>query len=132
MKLASIVIDSNDSDTLSDFYQKLLGWKKLKIDEDWIIVFDENIKGPALTFQQIDNYQRPTWPSEKEKQQQMLHLDFYVEDKNFECEIEHALNCGAKELETPSSDGWRVMIDPAGHPFCMIPVPKSDIETRLP
>ena len=65
MKLASVVIDSKDSEALSDFYQKLLGWEKLRVDEEWIIVYDKNIKGTALTFQQIDDYERPVWPSEK-------------------------------------------------------------------
>ncbi len=45
MKLASVVIDSKDSEALSDFYQKLLGWEKLRVDEEWIIVYDKNIKG---------------------------------------------------------------------------------------
>lgn len=132
MKLASVVIDSNDSEALSDFYQNLLGWEKLRVDEEWIIVFDKNIKGLALTFQQIDDYERPVWPSEKEKQQQMLHLDFYVDEENFEHEVEHAFHCGAQKAGSQFSEGWRVMLDPAGHPFCMVSVPKSVIESRLP
>ena len=50
-------------------------------------------------------------------QQQMAHLDFAVND--LEKAVQHAVRCGAAVAEEQFSDAWRVMLDPAGHPFCL-------------
>ena len=47
----------------------------------------------------------------------MAHLDFAVND--LEQAVAHALACGAVIAEQQFSDGWRVMFDPEGHPFCL-------------
>ena len=91
MKLGAIVMDSNNSDELADFYQKLLGWTKHRYDEEWIIVKRDNGEGTPLVFQQIEEYERPTWPAKPGLQQQMVHLDFYVD--NVDEGVKHALTC---------------------------------------
>ena len=73
-----------------------------------------------LVFQAVDNYQKPIWPWEKDKQAQMMHFDFYVE--NLEEAVEHAKSCGAtvSEVQYYNFEGGSVvMFDPAGHPFCL-------------
>lgn len=65
-----------------------------------------------------DDYVPPVWPTTREAQQQMAHLDFHV--SNVEEAVAHALSCGATLSETQYDEGWRVMIDPAGHPFCLL------------
>ena len=50
-------------------------------------------------------------------QQQMAHIDFTV--SNLDDAVQHALNCGAVLASKQYSDEWKVMIDPAGHPFCL-------------
>ena len=47
----------------------------------------------------------------------MAHLDFAVND--LEKAVQHAVRCGAAVAEEQFSDAWRVMLDPAGHPFCL-------------
>lgn len=34
-----------------------------------------------------------------------------------------AERCGAKLAPVQFSGDWRVFLDPAGHPFCQIPIP---------
>lgn len=65
-----------------------------------------------------DDYVPPVWPTTREAQQQMAHLDFHV--SNVEEAVAHALSCRATLSETQYDEGWRVMIDPAGHPFCLL------------
>lgn len=113
------MLDSADSEALSDFYAKLLGWTKFHYDAEWIIVVSEDKEGVPLVFQQVDTYEKPTWPSEQGKQQQMVHLDFYVD--NVEESVEYALSCGATVAKKQFNNIWRVMLDPAGHPFCILP-----------
>lgn len=48
----------------------------------------------------------------------------------FESKVQHAVDCGAKMLESPFSTNWKVMSDISGHPFCMIPIPNHIYEQR--
>jgi len=122
VKLSSVVIDSENAEELSEFYKKLLGWEKKVYNHgengDWIVLINKNESTTRLVFQQIDNYQKPVWPEEKNKQQQMLHLDFYSD--NVAESVKHAIDCGAVLADYQSGD-WQVMFDPAGHPFCIVP-----------
>ena len=64
----------------------------------------------------MENFQAPEWPGQSIPQQ--IHLDFTVEDLD-ESETE-ALTLGAtKASEQPDPNRWRVLLDPAGHPFCL-------------
>jgi len=124
LKTMCVVIDSGNSDELSDFYQKLLGWKKIKPDDpddEWIYVINDSNDGVSieLIFQEIKDYKRPHWPATSDNQQQMMHLDFHVDD--VEEGVRHALSCGAELSKIQLEDSWRVMLDPAGHPFCILP-----------
>ncbi|MBQ4040209.1 MAG: VOC family protein [Oscillospiraceae bacterium] len=117
----AVVLDSANSDALSAFYANMLGWERIKPDDEWIIVYNNESRNfPLITFQQIENYERPKWPAEKGKQQQMVHLDFHVDDVDEA--VKHAISCGAVLSDIQLEDAWRVMLDPAGHPFCILPV----------
>ncbi|HFL3852735.1 TPA: VOC family protein [Clostridioides difficile] len=56
-------------------------------------------------------------PEKPESQQQMAHMDFAVND--LEEAVQYAIHCGATIAEEQFTDDWRVMIDPAGHHFCL-------------
>ncbi|MCB2339138.1 VOC family protein [Clostridium estertheticum] len=125
MKLRATVLDSDNSEELSNFYKNLLGWKKkvYYMNDKYTIVYSDKNEGTPLVFQDIPNYKRPVWPSEDEKQQPMAHLDFLVKMDDLDKEIAHAISCGAKLADVQFSTEWTVMIDPAGHPFCIITIP---------
>jgi catechol 2,3-dioxygenase-like lactoylglutathione lyase family enzyme len=120
MRLGCFTLDSDNAEELADFYQKLLGWTIRFVNTDdgckFVGIMDDK-KDKILLFQEDENYVRPVWPTEDGKQQQMAHLDFFTDD--LEKDVGHALACGAKLAETQYSDKWRVMLDPAGHPFCI-------------
>ncbi|WP_130863230.1 VOC family protein [Bacilliculturomica massiliensis] len=133
MKLGAIVLDSDNIEELSDFYARMLGWTKnsqVQDGEKWITVAKEDYSETPLVFQENPEYKCPKWPSSKEEQQQMIHLDFYVSMDEYESTIEHAVKCGAKMMENQFSDNWKVMTDTSGHPFCIIPIPKNIFEQR--
>lgn len=118
----NVVLDSDNVDALSAFYEKLLGWTRFP-GEEFTVLANINQKGfPTwITFQQVDNYVPPVWPATSDEQQQMEHLDFHVKD--VEEAIKYALSCGATIHDVQSEEGWLVMLDPAGHPFCLLPPP---------
>ena len=117
-----VVLDSDNADELSAFYEKLLGWTRFK-GETFTTLANVGQKGfPTwITFQQVDDYVPPVWPATPGEQQQMAHLDFHVE--NVEEGVQYALSCGATSSDIHFDDAWRVMLDPAGHPFCILPMP---------
>jgi len=118
----NVVLDSNNADELSAFYERLLGWTRFPGEEFTVLANVEQKGFPTwITFQQVDDYVPPVWPATSDEQQQMAHLDFHVEDVGEA--VKYALSCGATMSEIQCDDGWRVMIDPAGHPFCLLPPP---------
>lgn len=133
MKLGAIVLDSDNIEELSDFYAKMLGWNKdsqILDGEKWITVIKADYTETPLVFQENPDYKKPIWPSTKEEQQQMIHLDFYVKMDEFEKQVEHAVKCGAKIAESQLSSNWKVLTDKSGHPFCIIPIPNEIYEQR--
>ena len=116
----NVVLDSDRADELSAFYERLLGWTRFKGEEYTVLVDLEQTGTPTwITIQQADDYLPPVWPAAPEEQQQMAHLDFHVAD--VEEGVKLALSCGASMSEVQFDDRWRVMLDPAGHPFCILP-----------
>ena len=118
----NVVLDSNHANELSIFYEKLLGWTRFPGEEYTVLANVEQQGFPTwITFQQVDNYVPPVWPATPNEQQQMAHLDFHVQDVAEA--VKYALSCGATMSEVQFEDVWRVMLDPAGHPFCLLPPP---------
>ena len=120
-QMIGLAIDSNDAVKLGTFYQKMLGWKNTHEGGEW---YGLGVPGQEMTlaFQTVENYQLPTWPYEVGKPGQMLHLDFYVE--NVEEAVAYAIECGATIARDQFYEeyGSKTMIDPAGHPFCLVQV----------
>jgi predicted enzyme related to lactoylglutathione lyase len=121
IKLYETTIDCIDPLELAKFYAALLHWDIVPIQGDeYVIIAPPGIKEgdyPCLAFQRNPAYVPPVWPEEPGAQQQMEHLDFAVND--VEKAVIHAVECGAKIAEKQFSEYWRVMLDPAGHPFCL-------------
>lgn len=122
-----IILDCPDALELAQFYSELLGWPMEEgSDRDWATlvppgggIAPENPNGRAtLAFQRIEDWVTPTWPGGAHPQQ--MHLDFSVGD--IDAAEPDVLALGARVHEhQPSKDGgFRVYLDPAGHPFCLI------------
>jgi hypothetical protein len=60
---------------------------------------------------------RPTWPAVDGRQQMIMHLDIEVGD--LEAAVSHALELGATLADFQPQKDVRVLLDPAGHPFCL-------------
>jgi catechol 2,3-dioxygenase-like lactoylglutathione lyase family enzyme len=109
----SFVIDCADPVELATFYGKLLGWEVGEATDGW-----REIRGGAeqcISFQPVEGYAPPSWPSQQLPQQ--MHLDVMVEDLD---EGEAAvLELGATKAEHQPGKTFRVFLDPAGHPFCL-------------
>ncbi len=116
MRLSGTVLGAPDPRALAEFYGALLGWP-IAVDEgDWVML--RNPAGPpALAFQLEESHVPPTWPSQPGEQQMMLHLDIGVPD--LAQGVQWASGLGARVADFQAQPDVRVMLDPAGHPFCL-------------
>lgn len=120
MKRPSILLDGitldclpEDLEAMVNFYAKLTGYHAPPLEPGVM----PGVFGPhmGINFQPAEDYQRPTFPTEERGQ--MMHIEFYVED--LEEAKAYALSIGAVESPAQFSDSWHVLLDPAGHPFCL-------------
>ncbi|MEU9110673.1 VOC family protein [Streptomyces sp. NPDC048483] len=116
MKLSAITLDCPDPLSLAAFYQQATGLEPHpKSDADFAAL--NRADGLFIGFQRVDDYRAPSWPDQTVPQQ--LHLCFAVDDLN-EAET-RLLELGAgKPDHQPHEERWRVLTDPAGHPFCLV------------
>ena len=112
----SVVLDAPDARELAGFYVELLGWE-IGTDEDgWVTLRPP--QGPGyLAFQTEPDHRPPVWPGTGDQQRMQLHLDLEVTD--LDAAVEDAVALGARVADFQPQDDVRVMLDPAGHPFCL-------------
>lgn len=111
-----VVLEAPDAPALARFYARLLGWEIASEQPDFATMGPPD--GVAyLAFQTSPEYMPPVWPAVEGSQQMMMHLDFEVSD--LEAAVADAMEMGAQQAEYQPQDNVRVMLDPAGHPFCL-------------
>lgn len=110
--LAMASIDCPDAAVLSAFYRDLLGWQTAYESDGYAMLKGD---GTALGFGSTPDYTAPAWPDEGIKQ---FHLDLGAE--NVEATVARCVQLGATKPDFQPGEGrWTVLIDPAGHPFCV-------------
>ena len=116
--LGNVTVDCKDPKSLSEFYIRILGWEKTYEKDDFIIIAS-SLCNVRICFQKNPDYVPPVWPEIPNEQQQQVHMDFKVRDKeHMNHMVEYAITCGATKAKEQFSGLWTVMFDPAGHPFC--------------
>ena len=123
-RLLHTAIDTTDVRGLAEFYRQLLGLRYrdgddppaegVADDADWLVLVDAN-GARKLAFQQVERLERTTWPEHDVPMQ--MHLDFEVSD--LAAATDHALELGATLAGFQPQEDVRVLMDPAGHPFCL-------------
>jgi catechol 2,3-dioxygenase-like lactoylglutathione lyase family enzyme len=117
-RISATVLGAPDAQALGAFYARLLGWNVLENDPGWVRIKPPD-GGTGLSFQDESEYVPPVWPPQPGQQQMMSHLDIGVED--LQAGVDWAVGLGATLAEFQPQEHVRVMLDPAGHPFCLFP-----------
>lgn len=125
MAITGPVLDASDPVGLARFYERLLGWTMVECEgprpgyppeDGWA-----KLRSPAgdlkIEFQWEQHYVPPSWPTASGEQQMMMHLDIGVE--SLDVGVAWALEVGATLAAHQPQKDVRVMVDPAGHPFCL-------------
>ncbi len=125
LQVTSVTIGAPDPRVLAGFYAELLGVDVGTSDQPgpgeppeagWAQLHQDD---PRLTlnFEYEAAYVAPVWPSLAEQPQIQEHLDIYVDD--LEAATEWAISVGARLAAYQPQERVRVLLDPAGHPFCL-------------
>jgi hypothetical protein len=113
--LGQICLDCEDPASLAAFWAALLGGEAIPVSDEVFVVSN---KGTPVAALRVPGYQPPTWPSGEIPKQ--IHLDLAVAVGELDAAEAEAIRLGARRAdEQPGAGRWRVMLDPAGHPFCL-------------
>jgi predicted enzyme related to lactoylglutathione lyase len=115
-RFSVVALDCPDPHSLARFYGAITGWSLDDDDPDgdWAQLVSNG--GATIAFQQVADYRPPVWPTTEHPQQ--AHIDFDVAD--LDTAEEAVLELGAKKAEFQPGTTFRVFLDPAGHPFCLV------------
>jgi catechol 2,3-dioxygenase-like lactoylglutathione lyase family enzyme len=112
-RFSLVALDCPDPRALAAFYGAITGWEVGDGDE-WVELRSD--RGATIAFQLAPDHQPPLWPSADHPQQ--AHLDFDVPD--LDAGEAQVLALGARKTDSQPGTSWRVYLDPAGHPFCLV------------
>jgi len=106
-------LDCDDPVALSAFWSALLGGEIIYSSEDVVVV---RIGDLFLNAYRVEDHVPPTWPRGAVPKQ--AHIDVDVDD--LAQAAEKATSLGATRAEwQPDPESYLVLLDPAGHPFCL-------------
>ncbi len=113
MRLGAVSLDCADPGPLATFWAELLGGEIVVSRRSvWVVQLDHIL----LSTMWVEDYVPPTWPDGPVPKQG--HIDLEVDDLD-EAE-RRAVALGAVRAEPqPHAESHLVMLDPAGHPFCL-------------
>lgn len=118
MRLTSIALDCPDPLALAAFYQRATGYA-LHPGSGAGFAGLTREDGLHIGFQRVEGHRAPQWPGDGGTTPQQAHLDFDVDDLD-EAEGMLLELGAAKPAFQPAGARWRVLTDPAGHPFCIV------------
>ena len=128
IRWSGVCLDCADADEMAEFYGRLLGWEITGRDTSttraggsgWVGMADP-AGGVSLSFQAEDWYRPPTWPEAPDAQTKMLHFEIAVDDLKAAIALVVAAGgaVAGRQPHDRDPDELRVMLDPAGHPFCL-------------
>jgi hypothetical protein len=112
------VLGAPDPVGLARFYADLLGGEPDEGDPTFVTLKVSPADTTYLAFQLEPRHVPPAWPDSAPGEQQMqAHLDVGV--ASVADAVDDALALGARLAAHQPQDDVRVLLDPAGHPFCL-------------
>ena len=113
IRLGSIALDCSDPGPLGAFWADLLEGEVAFSSDDFVAVKTDRV---WLAATRVGGYVPPTWPGVQAPKQ--MHLDLAVDD--LADAEQRAIALGATRADSqPAPERYIVLLDPAGHPFCL-------------
>jgi Glyoxalase-like domain len=108
-----VTLDSAEPQPLAEFWAAMLGGEVVFTTAQAVGVRAEHL---WLSAMHVDGYRPPTWPDDEVPKQ--VHLDLGVDDLHAAVAAAERLGAVAAQFQ-PAPEARRIMLDPAGHPFCL-------------
>jgi hypothetical protein len=110
MRIHNVVIDANDIEALSPFWEAATGYKRVWSNEYFIVLAADEPGLPSLLLQRV---------AEPKVGKNRCHVDLQAEG-DVETEIQRLVDLGAtRGASYEQGISWTVMADPAGNEFCI-------------
>jgi hypothetical protein len=113
LRVSAVSLDCSDHVVLATFYAELLDGTVLWSHENASAV---DVGGLVLVPQSVTDYREPDWPGAA-----IVHFDLTVAVEELDGAVTRAVALGARLAHPQPDPRWRVLLDPAGHPFCITP-----------
>lgn len=115
--IAAISVDCEDPEALARFYATVLSGSLL-----WSTPSSVGLRcgSYVLIAARVEGYAPPQWPGSA-----ILHLDLNGDADVVEL-VGAAVAAGARVADHQPDRRWTVLLDPAGHPFCITPYSPPD------
>ncbi|MFF8725730.1 VOC family protein [Streptomyces sp. NPDC015171] len=114
-RYVAVTFDCADPAELARFYGEMFGLPVAFSSDDFVMLGGEG-GAAGLAFHRLPDYRRPTWPDPAQEKQ--AHIEVGVNDLDG-AETELLARGATRPDSQPEPDRWRVLLDPAGHPFCI-------------
>ncbi|MGA2295226.1 MAG: VOC family protein [Acidimicrobiales bacterium] len=113
IRFGSLALDCDNPAALGAFWASLLEGEVAFSSDTFVAVKTDRM---WIAATKVDDYHPPTWPHDEQPKQ--MHMDLAVDDLD-KAEAA-ALRLGATRSDfQPAPERWVVLLDPAGHPFCL-------------
>ena len=113
LQVAAVSLDCANPRELGLFYQQLLGGEILWANDGSVGVRAGQV---VLVAQRVAPYTPPAWPNSS-----IVHLDLAA-TPDLDTATAEAVRHGATLVQPQHDRRWNVLVDPAGHPFCITTV----------
>ena len=112
--LCWVDLECADPAELAEFYRQVLGWEVTHYPGEAAVLTNGST---SFRFGRADGYQPPDWPDVTGPKR--YHLDLHVAD--VAAAVQQCLALGASQpaFQPGDNERWTVLLDPAGHPFCL-------------
>lgn len=117
LRVAGVSLDCADPAVLAGFYLALLGGETLWHSAGSVGI---RVPGAVLAMQRVEEYRPPAWPGAS-----VVHLDLAA-GGDAGGAAARAVKAGAVLADYQPDPRWRVLLDPAGHPFCITTMTPPD------
>ena len=132
LRVDGVCLDCAEEDfaAMLGFYLRFFGWEitagcldpaVCTHDGDHWVGLQSPAGGTTLSIQSEQWYQPPVWPEEDGRLTKMIHLEISVD--GLDAAVARAVAAGARQAPHQPADRdpdkLRIMLDPAGHPFCL-------------
>lgn len=112
VSLARTTIDCADPEAEARFWAAALGWEVAHAAGDYPMVTSS---GQRIGFGRVEGWKAPGWPNTSGTKQ--FQFDLAADD--VDAAVEALVALGATKPSEQPGEGWTVLRDPDGHPFCV-------------